>query len=416
MLFFRVTENINIKIQDGTLVKFLKLKKPSELINENIYCTTYDDLESIKNVFAKVGEKYKVKIIPENRIRSQNEFPRELGISNAGEYELYKIHNEHIGFYINSRFESIDKQISTFKKGIAIAVVGGVGRSISEIICGMNALRILHEKLLAKFKSVKIDVFLVSSQNQYYNRDKSILEDEQYINAVFPLAISVKRLSGYDFFIDNSSLEKSEFYNELPYIDSYLYKFGIDINSVDDSKKHNQIDLTAYEPNLKLEKKLKELRQKGKLLLFHPYSSDIKRSIPKEIAKSFLQKIIKKADEYIIVSALPINDIKDERFVPLVKYSKSYKDFAYIISNMDAIITADTSTYHISDAFAVPTVVIFTIADNYKRIKYYTQAKAVKIKTKAKNFSNFEFGDEKLSLYRFEGWKELKAGKLLKLF
>ncbi len=44
MVFFRVTQNINLKATDGTLVKCLKIKKPSELLSENIYCTTYNDI------------------------------------------------------------------------------------------------------------------------------------------------------------------------------------------------------------------------------------------------------------------------------------------------------------------------------------------------------------------------------------
>ena len=96
MVFFRVTKNINIKVTDGTLVKYLKLKKPSELVNENIYCTTYNDINSIQEVFAKVDDVYKVRIINENKITSLKEFPTELGISNKNEYNILKKHEHEI--------------------------------------------------------------------------------------------------------------------------------------------------------------------------------------------------------------------------------------------------------------------------------------------------------------------------------
>jgi hypothetical protein len=43
MVVFRATENINIKTTDGTLIKYEKLKNPSNFFNETVYITTYDD-------------------------------------------------------------------------------------------------------------------------------------------------------------------------------------------------------------------------------------------------------------------------------------------------------------------------------------------------------------------------------------
>ena len=56
---------------------------------------------------------------------------------------------------------------------------------------------------------------------------------------------------------------------------------------------------------------------------------------------------------------------------------------------MDAIITADTSTYHISDAFMIPTITIFTDSDYLKKIKYYKYVKPIFIEDKSKNLSKF---------------------------
>ena len=43
MIFFRVTQNINVKTTDGTLVNYNRFKSPSNLENETIYITTYSD-------------------------------------------------------------------------------------------------------------------------------------------------------------------------------------------------------------------------------------------------------------------------------------------------------------------------------------------------------------------------------------
>ena len=43
MIFFRVSQDINVKATDGTLINYFKLKEPSAMENETIYITTYDD-------------------------------------------------------------------------------------------------------------------------------------------------------------------------------------------------------------------------------------------------------------------------------------------------------------------------------------------------------------------------------------
>ncbi|EFU70105.1 conserved hypothetical protein [Aliarcobacter butzleri JV22] len=82
---------------------------------------------------------------------------------------------------------------------------------------------------------------------------------------------------------------------------------------------------------------------------------------------------------------------------------------------MDKIITADTSTYHISDAFMIPTVTIFTDKNYAQKIKYYKYIKPIFIKDKSKNFSNFIYENENLTLYKLEAWKKLKIDKIMKI-
>ncbi|MFW2516874.1 hypothetical protein [Aliarcobacter butzleri] len=46
MIFFRVLQNINIKITDGTLVNYLKFKAPVSLENKTVYMTTHEDFNN----------------------------------------------------------------------------------------------------------------------------------------------------------------------------------------------------------------------------------------------------------------------------------------------------------------------------------------------------------------------------------
>lgn len=416
MVFFRVTENINIKTTDNTLVKYVKLKTPSSLENETIYCTTYDDYLSILEVFSGVGEKYQAKTIPEKKIKSLPNFPKPLGIVNNDELYLRTKKQEHLDFYLHQNFIDINSQLHTSRKDISIVIIGSLSLQIGQMVCSLTALKILYNFLQKKFRSIKIDLFLNGSKNQFYSRDKEIYQKAPFINNVQPLSLNVKQLCEYDFYIDMGSFNLTTYAKEFNFTDAFLYKFGIDYTKIEPFLKHNQLYLTQYKPKDELQKAITQAKEKGKLLLFHPYTSDIQRSLPSEIAKKLLHKLSLKAQDYVIVSAIDIDaKASSSNYVNLSKYSKSFEDYAYIISQVDHIICADTSTYHIADAFAIPCVVIFTNESPQKRLTYYSLCKSIEINDTKKSYSRFIYENDLLTLHQYEGWKALKYKKILNL-
>ncbi|WP_321470140.1 hypothetical protein [Halarcobacter sp.] len=430
MVIFRSTENINIKTTDGTLISYSKLKNPSNLFNENIYITSLEDFEDLKRVFANVGKKYKAKTIEESKIRYLSQFPKELGISNLNEFaitqsldfkykkfNLLESSNDIQSLYLNEKKTNIDKQIEgILKEEISIVILGNPGLTISEMICASTALRLLYEKLKKRFRSVKIDIYLNASENKYFSRDKAIFSNQSFIHRVTALSINVKKICEYDFFIDVSSVSKRSYYAQLPHIDAWLYKFGMDYKSIPNEKKYNNISLEYYKPKNELKEKFQTLKLKGKLLLFHPFSANISKSIPKEIAASLLKELMVKLPDYTIVSVLKIDTkIDEDRFVDLSMYSNGFLDFAYIISNMSNVLTVNTSTYHIAEAFFIPTIVIFTDSNKKETPHNYDCAKAIYVKDKSKNFSQFIFKNDSLILHKFEGWNRLNSSKIIKL-
>ncbi|MCG3672641.1 hypothetical protein [Aliarcobacter butzleri] len=410
MIFFRVSQNINIKITDGTLVNYLKFKAPVSLENETVYMTTREDFNDLKDIFQKVDkDKYLVKPLNEENIRKNPNFPIELGILNEFEYER---DNEN---FFELKATDIYKQLKNInKEEVSIAIIGGVGKSISQIISSCTALRILYKKLKEIYKNIKFDIFINASNNSYYSRDKDIYKTQDYINNIFPLSINSKKLCEYDYFIDNS-LNVTNLLSELNSVDAWLYKFGINYKKIDELEKYNSLDISNYKIQNDLKTKIEQARKKGKLLLFHPYSANINKSIPQVVAIDLLKELLE-LEEYVIVTTLQIDSkLKHNNFIDLTNESKSINDFIYIISNMDKIITADTSTYHISDAFMIPTVTIFTDKNYAQKIKYYKHIKPIFIKDKSKNFSNFIYENENLTLYKLEAWKKLKVDKIIKL-
>lgn len=431
MIFFRVTDNINIKTTDGTLVKYSKLKGPSNLNNETVYVSTFDDFKDLKTVFSNVDEsRYKARFIKEKAVRSLEEFPIELGVSNEDEYLRYQEYldksrnnfyndDKNISFFLHLH-ENVDiyKQLKIKKDEVKLALIGTMGKTISEMISSCTALRILYNKLKEIYSSVKMDLYINASNNSFYTRDKQIYIKQDFISNVFPLSLNIKKLCEYDYFIDNSCVDiQNSFYKQFNYVDAWLYKFGINHEKISNHLKYNEIDITKIKVKSSLEKTIKNAKSKGKLLLFHPYSANAKKSIPQAYAAKILKDLIDKAsDDYLIVSCLAIDlKIKDDNYIDLSKDSKSIDDYIYIVSSCSAVISCDTSVYHISDAFMIPTVVLFTNDDYKEKIKYYDNVKAVEIKDKSKSLSKFIFDNENLTLYKFDSWKKLKIKKIIKL-
>lgn len=431
MVFFRVTNNLNIKIADGTVVEYKRFQNPSASVNDTIYCSSYSDFEQIQEVLAKLSVKIEAKVMDEKRFEQQKEFPKLLGVSFQKEHEyivlnqqLFKKQSflkEHIkGFcneYILNQNIRTFEHIQTSSNAIYIAIIGSGTHNIGEMVALSTAIRILYQELKRlNFYDIKIDMYIDASGNAYYKRDKQFFQSFSYIHAIKPLSVSTKALSSYDYYIDLSSVEKSIVYDEIAYVDFYLRQFGINYTKIPHHRKHNEITLKNYTPSVELKKKISESKQRNKLLLFHPYSASTKRSIPIEISKKILEKLISKIDSYTPVTALSVEGIKNSDFLDLSKESKSLFDYIYIVSQMDAVITVDTATYHISDAFFIPTVVLFTKESLIeKRLPYYTFCKAMSIKSKSKNYSQFIFQNSPLYIKNYASWEELKIKKVMKL-
>lgn len=430
MVFFRVTQNINVKTTDGTLVKYFKFKMPSDLNNETAYITTYDDFEDLKTVFKNVDAKlYHARLLKEEKVRQLEDFPIELGISNENEHLNYaKYQEDSSEFFINDKSnvesflqdnQKVDlfKQLIIKKSKINVAFIGSLGDTIGQMICSCTALRIFYNKLKEVYDEVLIDVYLNASNNTYFSRDKQIYLNQDFINKVHPLSLNVKRFCTYDYFVDNSMVSKNtSYYSELNHIDAWLYKFGIDFTKISKYEKYNQINIEKVNVKDELKLKLTKLKRKGKLLLYHPYSADPKKSIPQEYAVKILKNLLKKHEDYLIITTLNIDSkFKDDRLVNFNRDSQTFQDLTYIVSCMDCMVTTHTATMHLSDAFMIPTVVISTSPKIDELIKYYDYVKAIKIEDSSKSMSKFIFENDSLTFYRFESWKKLKTSKIIKL-
>ena len=198
MIFFRVSQNINIKTTDGTLVSYNKFKMPSNLENDTVYISSEKDFNDLKEVFRNVDkDKYLTKYLKEDNIRALENFPIELGISNKNEYlntiefkkqtqkSIFGDEKEIISLFDESKQIDISSQlVLANKEEISIAIIAGLGDNISQMISSSTALRILYNKLKEIYKNVYIDLYINASNNSFYSRDKQIYLKQKFINKV----------------------------------------------------------------------------------------------------------------------------------------------------------------------------------------------------------------------------------------
>ena len=211
----------------------------------------------------------------------------------------------------------------------------------------------------------------------------------------------------------------NNYYLKLLYIHQVLQLYIsllIYYKKISDLEKFSQLKTDHFELTKGLKQKIQESKQRGKLLLFHPYSANINKSIPQNFAIEILKNLIEKLDDYTIVSTLLIDSkIKADNFLDLSLYSKTIEDFIYIVASCDKLITAYTSALHIADCFMIPTVCIATFKEYEEQLKYYKYTKTIFVKDSSKNLSKFIYENDSLTINKFEEWKKLKIEDIVKV-
>jgi ADP-heptose:LPS heptosyltransferase len=221
---------------------------------------------------------------------------------------------------------------------------------------------------------------------------------------IFMMPNRHQRLLDHDMFIDFGSLLLRENFGNQPMIDFFFEALSIDSESVPLERKRIKYKLPENsELNKKLDQVFNVIKSQGKpILLFHHKSTSPIRQMSDERARQCVRNILDNSD-YFVISACGL-ELSDKRFMDLQSYSKGIDGFASIISRVNSIITVDTSTYHMADAFNIPTVVLFTSIEPEYRIKYYPYVRGIMLEEK----SGPLYGRHKMSKKQEAADKELK--------
>ncbi len=399
MDFFFVEQKYKIEISiDGMEVSYLFLPNdPQNLIAERLYFAPGDEIRRVIERFKQKQENFEIKVILKKEpILTHPKFP--LNLTYTG------------GIENKEEFISLESRVIPLlgRKKIRVAIINGMGGGIGDNLVGMSALNIFYDRLKRLFDEVKIAIFTLRP------RGIPIIRQETIVDEIYFMPSPVSVLMEFDAYVDLSRMTGWPIFKQ-EMIDFYLQAMSIDPTGVPPEEKRCFVKLNERVAR-ELHPVVKALKCSGRrLLLIHSLSSSPIRSIPEEHLKRLLSEIIKESD-YLLVSLIRFN-YRHPRLIFLDHLSgRSFDHYAYLVSQVDAIVTVDTATYHLADAFNIPTVVLFTSIPPEHRVSYYPFVKGIVVGDEEDNILFYKHtSDDPEDLKKLDSaWARLTGSKIIK--
>ncbi len=238
-------------------------------------------------------------------------------------------------------------------KRLMLLRAGGIG----DLIMLTPALRQLRSRCRSGVK-----IALSTLQDR-----KALFEDLGFVDDFYPHPIRLSDLvESADFYVDFS--DRRGIFNHVDMIDFHLDCLGIDASSVPKEQKIPVIS-KGLSRNHAVREEMKRLSRHGRpLVIYSPGASDRIRYLPDDIlgllATSF------KGIDYVVPGSMP-KTCEGMENVFSIDTSSGLDAFVTAIAASHAVITTDSSAYHIASALSKPCLVFFGPISSSIRSKYY---------------------------------------------
>lgn len=411
MELFHVTADFsfNIPFDDGNNVP-INLRKPETKPNiSSIYAATGADVETFRqhmtnNKNLNLPKDFKIKVLntmDKRKIFGMESFPKFLSNfdSSLQENDFPYADPIHYKRIPSTPIIPLEEQIADIDGDeIKVFFINGMGTGLGDGMIGLAALNIFYRRLQKKYNKVTIDLAQPGIIGDKSHR--ALYDQESIINSYSYLPVTVEKLLEYDLIMDNSAMLVRENFPINTMMDFYLENLGIDPKSVSVAEKKIHIKTSELAKKM-LSLPLKLLRQKNteklmgldiptdKLILLHCSASTPLRSMPRDLIKKAIKKILDADPSYHVVTWERMDDIKKDidatladkkhRHTNLFFKNMGFDFYTHIISQVDAVVSVDTSCYHIASAFDIPSVAIFQSIDPAIRIKDYPYCAAIEL-------------------------------------
>ncbi|MFO1068332.1 MAG: glycosyltransferase family 9 protein [Geminicoccaceae bacterium] len=304
-------------------------------------------------------------------VRALKGFPVELGRSNARELERI------LALARDGRHDPADvalaapvvleEQLKPLlpRRRLQVAILNGLGTGIGDSVIGATALRSFRARLALQVAEVRIDIV-----SRRLDKLGGLLRCLPEVDRLRPAAISLADLMAYDAVVDLGGMTSWPDFDRLPMLDFFLLQLGLAPAQVPVSARRNHLPLPEAVRRRARERVAAARAGQGPLVLLHPTASEPGRSMPEATARAVADALLARPG-WRVASLLPT---ADPRLVDLSAASADVVAFAALVAEMDGIVTVDTSTYHLADAFDVPSLAIFTTVDPRLRLRDYPWA------------------------------------------
>jgi hypothetical protein len=309
-------------------------------------------------------------LLDEEAILSTPGAPVELGVSNAKEAMRYlgRIRSESSPM----PFRPLESCLSALKsrESPRLAIINGFGTGIGDYVVGLTAWRITRERLLrAGCKDVSTEIW---ARTHALPRARVVCAGEPTLAALRPLPSQLDLFLELDGFWDLSSMLDRPAFMEMPMIDFLLFSLGVDPDSVEPESKRNQV-LIPSAVQIEVDAALRRLSRP--FVLLHSASSTPLRDMPEAVVRRLVRELGQR--NQFAVASLHRLPVPEDRYVDLSPLFRSHKHFCAVIRRAAGLLTVDTCTYHIADAFGIPTLVVFTTVPPERWIPYYPTVEAI---------------------------------------
>jgi hypothetical protein len=375
------------------------------------YVTSMYDLMELQRHLVSEGKEQALQVMDEDLVLASGQAPVELGTSNRGELRRYNA--RRAGTETQMPYRSLEKQLHLLPNPDSprIAIINGFGTGIGDHIVGLTAWRVARDRMLqAGCSSVSAEIW---SRTHGVHRASVSCTNEPSITGIRALPVTCRDFMALDAFWDLSGLLDRPSFWRMPTIDFYLETLGVDPSSVAAGDKRNKVRIPAHVQR-EIDIALNQID--GPFVLLHPTSSTPLRDMPVPIIQRVSDELTKRSE--FRIASLHELPVAHEQYVNLSGLFKTHQHFCAVIRRAAGLLTIDTSTYHIADAFDVPSLVIFTTVPPERWIPYYPTVEGFMLKgvRESKHFGMHRSNDPVVLNDMGRFWEALDAPRLVDRF
>ena len=262
------------------------------------------------------------------------------------------------GLYLHPENAPLPAQLQALRIGKPdkqhwrVAIVHGFGSNLGDCTIGITALRVVLQCLRQHLPSLGCDILFGPGASR---ATIDILGQEPEVERVLFHTLSVADFSQYDAYFDFTDLTNTS-HDELSAVDWILWWCGLAPQDIPPEHKRNQghIRQDAWQSVQAL---LRD--QSSPKVLFNPKASTALRSMPKDVALRFVQRLLELAPSITWVLDQPM-DCQHPRLLDISGQIDSPEKFKALVGQVDGVITVDTFAIHQADISSTPCVTLFS--------------------------------------------------------